>query len=71
VEALRRILGIDVGATKTAAALVERWTGEVVLEESIQTKPEGPGVEVLEGRVDRAERVAAGRPADAVPAGTL
>jgi glucokinase len=69
VEALRRVLGIDVGATTTAAALVDPATGEVELEESIQTNPERPGVEVLEDCVDLAERVTAGRRAGALGLG--
>jgi glucokinase len=69
MDVVRSILALDVGATKTAAALVVPATGAVDALETIETRTARGGAAVLEDCVSLAERVADGTRPDAVAIG--
>ena len=63
------VLGVDVGATKIAAAIVDPVTGHVERGESMATWPERDGRLILADCVSLAERVSAGTPVDTIGIG--
>jgi len=63
------VLGVDVGATKIAAAVVDPLTGSVERRASIATEPGRGGRAVLADCVSLAERVGADTPVDAIGIG--
>jgi glucokinase len=69
MDVMTLILAIDVGATKTAAALVDSTTGEIAAEETIATACDRPGQLVLEACVQLAERVAGEQRPEAIGIG--
>ena len=66
---MTRALGIDVGATKIAAAVVEPETGRIDRRDSVLTRPDRGGDAVLDSCVRLAEAVIAEEPVDAIGIG--
>lgn len=66
---MRTRLGIDVGATKIAAAIVDTSTGAILRRSTVASQPDRGGAEVLSSSVRLAEHILAGERADSIGIG--